>query len=103
MPLKRISAQEAKTLMDDGGLLVDVREPNEHADERIPGARLNALSCLEACGDAAPGAVVIFHCKSGGRTTANADRLAAAAACEAYELEGGIEAWKAAGLPIARG
>ena len=43
---------------------------------------------------------VIFHCRSGMRTDANAARLAAAAPCEAFLLEGGIEAWRAAGLPV---
>lgn len=47
----------------------------------------------------------MFHCKSGARTHANTAALAAAAqgaACEAYALEGGLEAWKAAGLPVAK-
>ena len=34
-------------------------------------------------------------------TSANADRLAGAAGCQAYILEGGIDAWKKAGLPVA--
>ena len=46
--------------------------------------------------------IAIFHCRSGQRTTAHAAKLAAAASCEAYIVEGGIEAWKKAGLPIAR-
>jgi hypothetical protein len=44
---------------------------------------------------------VIFHCRSGARTAANAQRLAAATDCQAYLLEGGIDAWKKAGLPVA--
>ena len=44
---------------------------------------------------------VVFHCRSGARTAANAQRLASAAGCEAYVLEGGIDAWKKAGLPVA--
>jgi rhodanese-related sulfurtransferase len=44
---------------------------------------------------------VIFHCRSGARTSANASGLAAAAgACDAYILEGGLDAWKRAGLPV---
>jgi rhodanese-related sulfurtransferase len=35
------------------------------------------------------------------RTTANATRLAAASDCTAYLLEGGLDAWRAAGLPLA--
>ena len=46
--------------------------------------------------------VLIFHCRSGARTKGNAPRLAAAAPkCESYILEGGIDAWKKAGLPVA--
>jgi hypothetical protein len=45
---------------------------------------------------------VIFHCRSGARTQGNAARLAAKAsdASEAFILEGGIDAWKKAGLPV---
>jgi rhodanese-related sulfurtransferase len=42
----------------------------------------------------------VFHCKSGMRTQANAARLIAKGFREAYFLDGGIEAWKAAGLPV---
>jgi len=45
-------------------------------------------------------APIIFHCRAGKRTADNADRLKVAAACEAYVLSGGIEAWKRAGLPV---
>ncbi|MGO4572554.1 rhodanese family protein [Microvirga sp. 2TAF3] len=99
MSLASISPEKAKALLDRGAILVDIRETDEHARERIPGARHHALSQLP---DAlpAPAGPVIFHCRSGNRTKINADRLAAAAACEAYILEGGIDAWKKAGLPI---
>jgi rhodanese-related sulfurtransferase len=43
---------------------------------------------------------VIFHCRSGHRTQVNASALKACAACDAYALEGGLDAWKKAGLPI---
>jgi rhodanese-related sulfurtransferase len=48
------------------------------------------------------GKPVLFHCRSGARTLANASRLAAKAgdACEAYIIEGGLDAWKKAGLPV---
>jgi rhodanese-related sulfurtransferase len=35
------------------------------------------------------------------RTSANAEALAASANCQAYILEGGLDAWKRAGLPVA--
>jgi hypothetical protein len=34
------------------------------------------------------------------RTASNAARLRDSAPCEAYMLEGGLEAWKQAGLPV---
>jgi rhodanese-related sulfurtransferase len=43
---------------------------------------------------------VIFHCRAGKRTADNAERLRQAAQCEAYIVEGGIEGWKKAGLPV---
>lgn len=44
---------------------------------------------------------VIFHCRSGNRTSAYAEHLREAAQCEAYLLEGGLDAWRKAGLPFA--
>jgi rhodanese-related sulfurtransferase len=101
--LKSITPQRAAELMKAGAALVDVREIDEHLRERIPGARHHALSRIDADNPARPGDdVLIFHCRSGARTKANAPRLAArAGACEAYILEGGIETWKKAGLPTA--
>lgn len=100
MPLTTISPQKARDLIAQGAVLIDIREADEHARERISDARHHALSGLSRPLPAQADAV-IFHCRSGNRTATHADRLAAAAAgCEAYALEGGIEAWKKAGLPV---
>lgn len=102
MSLKPITPQEAARLIRDGAALIDIRETDERARERIPGARHQALSGMEAQTPLRPGeSVVIFHCKSGLRTRTNAPQLASAApACQAYRLEGGLDAWKRAGLPV---
>jgi rhodanese-related sulfurtransferase len=49
------------------------------------------------------GKPVIFYCKSGARTQANAPRFAGKLGddCDAFIVEGGLEAWRKAGLPIA--
>lgn len=103
MSLATLSPIEAKRLLDQGALLIDIREADEHARENISGARLMPLSRLDRTDLALPeGQRVIFHCRSGARTQGNAARLAkAAGACDAYLLEGGIDAWKKAGLPVA--
>lgn len=102
--LQPISPRRAVELMREGAVLIDIREIDEHARERIPGARHHALSRIDSEHPVRPGdEVLVFHCRSGARTGANAPRLAAAAnGCNAYVLEGGIEAWKKAGLPIER-
>jgi rhodanese-related sulfurtransferase len=99
MSLPTIDAVRAKRLIDDGAVLVDVREADERVREHVPGTLHHALSRLSTI-DTAGAKAVIFHCRSGARTAANASRLAGAVGCDAYVLEGGIDAWKKAGLPV---
>jgi rhodanese-related sulfurtransferase len=102
MPPKHIDATQAKTLVDQGALLVDIREDHEYDDENIPGARNEPLSRIAGT-EIAGVPTVVFHCKSGARTRMNADALAACTDAEVYILDGGIEAWKAAGYPVRQG
>jgi rhodanese-related sulfurtransferase len=82
-------------------MLIDVREPDEHARERIAGTRLAPLSRFDPEGLAAePGKILVFHCNSGNRTTQAAGRLLRAGEREVYQLAGGLQAWKRAGLPV---
>jgi len=97
MTLTKITPAEARARIAEGAALVDIRAADEHARSRIPGALNAPLGSAFNLGDAP---AVIYHCRSGMRTDANATQLAAASPCEAYLLEGGIEAWRAAGLPV---
>lgn len=99
MTIPSIDVTRAKRLIDEGALLIDVREADEYARERVPGARNHPLSRLGAIQSRGAEAV-IFHCRSGARTAGNAKQLAGATDCQAYLLEGGIDAWKKAGLPV---
>lgn len=103
MSLPTISPEQAKRLLEEGAMLVDLREADEHAREKIAGARLMPLSKLDEADLAVhEGKPVLFHCKSGARTLATAPRLAdkAGEACEVYIVAGGLDAWKRAGLPV---
>lgn len=93
-----------KRRLDEGSaVLIDIRDPDEYAREHIGGARLVPLAAWDGHDlDAETGKAVVFTCRSGNRTTANAARLFARGLPEAYLLKGGIEAWKAAGLPVTR-
>ena len=103
MSLKSIDARAAQTLAQAGALLVDVREQCEFDRERIPGSQLLPMSSMR---DAKPvksaSGKVIFLCASGARTNTNSPLLAACTDGEAYVLEGGLSAWKRAGLPVER-
>lgn len=94
-----VKPEDAKRLISEGAILIDIREADEYAREHIPGAQHAALSGLKTveCCDAP---AVIFHCRSGARTNAACDRLAAAVSTKVYILEGGLDAWKRAGLPV---
>jgi adenylyltransferase/sulfurtransferase len=74
-------------------LLVDVREPSEHAVARIDGSVLIPLGSLSArLNDLPSGVPVVVHCQSGGRS-ARAVQMLRARGYEAYNLVGGIRAW----------
>ena len=99
-----ISPQRAAELMRQGAVLVDIRERDEHLREKISGARHHAVSVLDRDHPARAGdEVLIFHCKSGARTRQNAERIASGMpdSVESYILDGGIDAWRKAGLPVA--
>jgi rhodanese-related sulfurtransferase len=100
--LQTISPTRAADLVRKGAVLIDIREADERSRESIPGTRHQALSRIDAESPIRAGDdVLIFHCRSSMRTTNNAARLSAASQnCEAYILEGGLDAWKKAGLPV---
>ncbi|MCF2525065.1 rhodanese family protein [Bradyrhizobium sp. G127] len=103
MTLQTVSPEKACQMLSDGAILVDIREADEHARERIAAARHLPLSKLEeADAELHRGKPVIFHCRSGHRTLANSLRLEAYAGqdCEAFVVEGGLDAWRKAGLPV---
>ncbi len=94
-------AQIADLLKSGKALLIDVREPAEFAVERIHGALLFPLSTFDAAALPDDGERrVIFHCGSGKRSLAAAEKRLAAGHAHAAHMRGGIAAWKAAGLPV---
>ena len=66
----------------------------------MPSATLCGRAVSVANHRSSRSAICARRSRSGARTSANAGHLADAAKCEAYILDGGIEAWKRAGLPV---
>ena len=100
--LHKLSPQEVQGRLATGrAVLVDIREPDEFARSHIPSALSQPLSALERAHlTVDPGTDVIFTCRTGMRTTGACDRLAARVEGDAYVLDGGLNAWAKAGLPI---
>lgn len=102
--LQKLSPQDVQARLAAGrGVLVDIRESDEFARSHVPGALSQPLSAMERAHLAiAPGADVIFTCRTGMRTAGACDRLAARVEGQAYVLDGGLDAWSKAGLPVAK-
>ena len=97
MTLPKLSPTEARRLVGAGARLIDIRGRDEFARTRAPGAENCPLDELGQVDGPEP---IVFLCRSGMRTSGNAGKLAACCTGEAYILEGGLDAWKAAGLPV---
>lgn len=91
----------AERLAAGRAVMVDIREGDEFARSHISGALSRPLSAFDAAHlRIAPAKDVVFTCRSGMRTGANCDRLAGSVDGKAFLLEGGLDAWSAAGLPL---
>ncbi|MBC8445126.1 MAG: rhodanese-like domain-containing protein [Rhodospirillaceae bacterium] len=104
MMMKEVDPVTLKQWMDEGSaVLVDVREPDEHARECIARDHHMPLSNFNPA--ALPDhddKIVVYYCASGGRTGMYGPQLAevTARARQVYHLTGGIMAWKSAGNSV---
>jgi glyoxylase-like metal-dependent hydrolase (beta-lactamase superfamily II) len=101
-----IAPRDLQTLREQGPppFLLDVRSPLEFESERIEGARLIPLDELDARLDEIPGQVeeVVVVCRTGVRATIAAEGLARAGR-RTRVLDGGMNAWRRARLPMREG
>ena len=99
--VKTIEAIALQTLLNQEAVtLIDVRETGEYANERIQGAKLFSLSSFDP--QKLPienNKPFILYCQSGNRSGQTAQKLLATDYGEITHLQGGLNAWKQAGLP----
>ncbi len=101
--VENVSMEELKKGLADGSiLLVDVRERNEYAAGRIPGATLNPLQRFDALAlPSVPGKRVVLSCRSGKRSlTALALAQEAGRDDIRAHYPGGFQEWANAGEKI---
>ena len=96
--VRQIHPTDVKAKLDAGEpvLLVDVRQPEEHAHCRIAGSVLIPLGELTGrVGELDPpdGATVVVYCHHGVRSLNGATFLAQAGLPNVVSMAGGIEAW----------
>jgi len=98
-----IPANDLHTLLPNDCCLIDVRAPIEHAEEHIQGSKLIPLAELgERSSEIGSDQPIVVMCRSGKRGTDALDKLKAMGFTNVQNLEGGIIAWKSAGLPTNR-
>lgn len=96
--MNSITITELRALLNGTftGLLIDVREPAEHAVCRIEGARLIPLKTLpEQLGNLPQDRPIYVHCKSGMRSARAVEMLLKHGFTQARNVTGGIDAWLA--------
>ncbi|UDY24453.1 rhodanese-like domain-containing protein [Nocardioides sp. Kera G14] len=110
--LTRLSPQQAADAVAAGALIVDIRPAwQREADEEIPGSLIVERNHLEwrlhpgsgaSLPQARPGQQWIVVCTEG-YTSSLAARSLLDLGLDAADIDGGIVAWKAAGLPVCTG
>jgi adenylyltransferase/sulfurtransferase len=101
-PFGRLSPLEVSQRVDSGELhIVDVREQWEYARDHIPHAQLTPLGQIIARPQEVITADnVVFVCEVGQRSAVAAEMAAALGMQHVFNLEGGMQAWRTAGLPV---
>ena len=105
MPIRLLSPSEAHARQRAGALLIDVRA----AHERALGMAADAMGVVREDLQAdpsrhlpAPDAEVVLICQRGQRSLQVAEALHASGYRDLASVEGGTDAWDAAGLPMQR-
>lgn len=101
---EHVSPLEMKVLVKENpGIILDVRTPQETAQGVIKDAVIidfNGDDFSEKLTELEKGKPVYVYCASGRRSSNTAEMLIQAGYTEVYNLDGGIQSWKASSLPI---
>jgi rhodanese-related sulfurtransferase len=93
----------ATRLINDGALIVDVSEPDEFASGHLPNARNIPLAEFDKrVADLPSGKALLIVCASGQRSGKAVSQSRRAGRQQAFSLQGGLQAWRQAGLPVVK-
>ena len=102
---KSIQPNDAVRLMNDGAFILDVRSIDEFRSGHLTGAKNLPLSDLaqkiETLSSHKADATIVY-CESGMRSSRACGQLVKAGFTNIQNLSGGVSAWRAANLPLAK-
>jgi phage shock protein E len=101
-----VDVAEAQQIVDDGGaVILDVRTPEEFAAGHLPGAiniNVEASDFDTKVAGLDESAETLVYCRTGNRSGIATDKMVELGFTDMSDLQGGIEAWAAAGEEIVR-
>ncbi len=103
---REVDVRQGQSMASQGALLLDVREPEEYQQGHAPNSRLLPLGQLNsriAELDAYRDKPIVLICRSGRRSAQAAELLRQAGFTQAVNVQGGMNAWEAAKLPVVKG
>lgn len=102
----KVSHLQATQLINQGkAVIIDVREPEEFAAGHLRDSKnipLKELAKRAGELDRFKSKTAIIVCQTGARASQAAGPLKNAGFAEVYSLDGGLAAWQAQGLPVAK-
>jgi rhodanese-related sulfurtransferase len=103
-PFTRITVQEAKEMIERGNVqFIDTRNPDEHAAGHAPGTIIIPhMSVMNRIGELDTDKDLVFICQKGQRSALACEFAAASGLIRLFNVEGGHDAWVAAGYPMER-
>lgn len=103
-PIKHVDAKNAQKLLSQTNLVIlDIRTPAEFKSFHIAGAKnvdFHAPDFEQQINSLDKSKTYLVHCASGGRSTQSLKIFQKHDFQSIYHLDGGINSWKNAGLPV---
>jgi phage shock protein E len=102
--IEDVDVPQAATILDQGeAIILDVRTPQEYASGHLPGAiniDVEASDFADRVSGLDEAAETLVYCQTGNRSGVATDQMADLGFSDLADLQGGIEAWSAAGEPV---
>lgn len=104
MTVREIAAGELQQIVERGGVVVDVREPDEYDEGHVPGAILVPLGSVEENSEIFRRPVPVYVvCRSGARSMKACEILLDAGISNVVNVAGGTMGYAALGNPLTSG